>query len=59
MIYYMAILIGISGGSVTTIQYPLESVTDKAVCMDIARKASSSLAPTSDHVEYICVPIKK
>lgn len=59
MIYYMVILIGISGGSVTTVQMPLDNVTDKATCEMIGAKGAQSLAPTSDHVEFVCVPVKK
>lgn len=57
--FYIAILVALSGQSITTIQMPLPDVQDKAVCMDIARKGSAPLSAQSDHVEIICVPVKK
>jgi len=57
--YYIAFLVALSGQSITTIQMPLHNVNDKDTCLIIAAKGSVELVKTSDHVEIVCMPVKK
>lgn len=59
MTYYILITIALSGNNITTIQQPLIGITDKASCLEIGRRGSAPLSAGSDHVEFICVPVKK